>query len=66
MQKKLRHFFLAVKSLKQIIYLDSRDNFGPVGKNPDLALFFLAEFGHRNLARVNITKKNFANGKIVG
>ena len=48
MHKKLRHFFLAVKSLKQIIYLDSRDNFGPVCKNPDLAhfFFFLAEFGH--------------------
>ena len=40
MHKKLRHFFLAVKSLKQIIYLDSRDNFGPVCKNPDFVHFF--------------------------
>ena len=40
MQKKLRHFFLAVKSLKQIIYLDSRDNFGPVCKNPAFVHIF--------------------------
>ena len=39
-QKKLRHFLLAMKSFKKIIYLDSRDNLGPVCKNPALSHFF--------------------------
>ena len=42
MHKKLRHFFLAVKSLKQIICLDSRDNFGPVCKNPAFVHIFFS------------------------